>query len=134
AAAPDAQLLARFVAAFQRGIERELEAVRQSADAFEIALGTGEDLGDQRYSFELADAAEATARLVPGTECTLRTSRGDARATIERCDDQRVALSTDPAIDLDARPIRLAIAPWFLYERMITALSEISVDRHAVGL
>jgi len=39
------ELLARFVAAFKRGIEGELAAMHESADAFEIALARGEDLG-----------------------------------------------------------------------------------------
>jgi len=37
-------LLARFVAAFKRGIEGELAAMHDSAEAFEIPLSGGDDL------------------------------------------------------------------------------------------
>ena len=47
-----AELLARFVSAFRRGIEGELAAMHASAKAFEIPLTRGEDLGTLRYSFE----------------------------------------------------------------------------------
>src|SRR3954470_4117861 len=131
AASPDPELLARFVAAFQRGIEREVAAMQASSDAFDVALGRGEDLGARRYSFELADAND---RITPGAEHALKTPRGNARVTIERCDDQRVTVASDQAIDLDARPIALVVAPWFLYERLIQGLAELDTDRHGVAL
>ena len=129
AANDDAELLARFVAAFQRGIDGEVAAMRTSADAFEIALGRGEHLGGQRYGFERAEASE---RLAPGGEATLRTARGEQRVVIERCDELRLIMTADPPIDLAARPIALLVAPWFLYERLQQALAELDVDRHAV--
>ena len=71
--APEVQLLGRFVSAFQRGIEREVAAMRTSSETFELTLSGGEDLGSLRYGFELPEASE---KLVAGVECSLRTPRG----------------------------------------------------------
>lgn len=127
----EAQLLGKFVTAFKRGIEREVAAMHTSSDAFELTLAGGEDLGSLRYGFELPEASD---KLVAGGECSLRTPRGERRVTIERCDDLRITVTSDQPIDLDARPITLAVAPWFLYERLVQALDELEVDRHAVSL
>ncbi|HEX7843105.1 MAG TPA: AAA domain-containing protein [Kofleriaceae bacterium] len=128
---PEAELLGKFVSAFKRGIEREVAAMRTSSETFELALGGGEELGSLRYAFELP---EANDKLVAGSECSLRTPRGERRVTIERCDDLRLTVTSDQPIDLDARPITLVVAPWFLYERLVQALDELDVDRHAVSL
>jgi hypothetical protein len=128
---PDAQLLARFVAAFTRGIEREVAAMRTSSEASELALGRGEELGPLRYGFELP---EARPQLAAGAEGSLRTARGDLRVTLERCEELRITLTSDQPIDLDARPITLSVAPWFLYERLVQALADLDEDRHAVAL
>ncbi len=68
------ELLGRFVAAFQRGIEGEVAAMRASAEAFEISLTQGVDLGGLRYGFEAASEAE---RLVTGNVGVLRAPTGD---------------------------------------------------------
>src|SRR5512135_1739497 len=93
-----AELLARFVSAFKRGIDGELAAMRASAEAFEIPLVRGEDLGTLRYSFELA----THDRLVPGTVCSLETPRGAQRVTLERVDADRITLAATQPIDTDA--------------------------------
>ena len=105
---PEAELLGRFVAAFKRGIEGEVAAMHGASDAFELPLSRVEDLGLGRYRFELADAGD---RLTAGTACALRTPRGDQRVIIERCDDARVTLAADLAIDLTALPLALIVAP-----------------------
>lgn len=128
---PDAALLARFVAAFKRGIEREVAAMRASSDGFELPLAGGEPLDAHRYAFELADAGE---RLATGSECTLRSPRGEQRVTIERCEDGRLTVSSEAGIDLAARPLVLVVAPWFLYDRLVQALDELDADRHPVSL
>ncbi len=120
-------LLARFVAAFKRGIEGELAALHASAEAFEIPLHRGEDQGTLRYTFDVAD------KLVPGTVCSLRTPRGDQRVVIERCDDARVTIAATQPIDLTSA-LALVVAPWFLYDRLLAALAELDVERHSVRL
>ncbi len=124
-------MLGRFVAAFKRGIEREVAAVRGSSETSELVLTRGEDLGAGRYGFDLPEANE---QLAVGGEYLLRTSRGEPRVTIERCEDLRITVTSDQAIDLSAVPIALVVAPWFLYERLLSALDELDVERHSVAL
>lgn len=115
-----ADLLARFVSAFKRGIEGELAAMHDAAEAFEIPLVRGEDLGTLRYSFEVT----GSERLTPGTVCSLKTPRGDQRVTIERVAIDRITLVATQHLDLEAS-CALLVAPWFLYDRLIQALAEI---------
>jgi AAA domain len=124
-----AELLARFVSAFKRGIEGELAAMRASSEAFEIPLVRGEDLGTLRYAFELS----ASERLVPGTVCSLKTPRGDQRVAIERVADDRVTIAATQSIDTSS-PCALVVAPWFLYDRLVQALDEIESPELALAL
>jgi hypothetical protein len=123
------ELLARFVSAFKRGIEGEVAAMQASSGAFEITLSRGEDLGGLRYSFDVG----APDKLAPGTACTLRTPRGEQRATIQRVDDARITIAATLPIDAGASPLVLVLAPWFLYDRLVQALDTIHVERHAVS-
>jgi hypothetical protein len=111
-----AELLPRFIAAFRRGIEGELAAMRASAETFEVPLTRVQDLGAQRYS------GETSERLVAGTACVLKTPRGEQRVVIERVDDGRVTFTAPQPVE---EPCALIVAPWFLYERLIAALDEI---------
>lgn len=124
------ELLARFVTAFQRGIEGEVAAMRTSAEQFEIALARGEDLGTLRYGFELPPAAD---RLVVGAVCVLRTPAGEQNATLESLRDGRLVLAATHAIDV-AAPVALVVAPWFLYERLVGALTRLDPAVHHVEL
>ena len=121
-------LLARFVAAFKRGIEGELAAVRESAQASEIALTAGEELGGLRYRFAVGGALE------PGTTAMLRSPRGEQRVTVERVEEGHATLLATQALDTATGPIALVVAPWFLYDRMIGALDDLHVDRHGIAL
>lgn len=114
------RVLGQFVAAFRRGIEGELAAMRASSEAFEIQLTRGEDLGAQRYSFEIS----ATDKLTLGTVCSLKTPRGDQRVVIERLDDERITIAATQHIDI-AGECALIVAPWFLYDRLLGALDEV---------
>jgi hypothetical protein len=131
ASSPEAEWLGKFVAAFRRGIEREVAAMRTSSEAFELVLGGGEELGALRYGFELPEASEKVAA---GAECSLRTPRGEHKVIIERCEELRITVRSEQAIELGARPIALVVAPWFLYERLLQALGELDVARHPVAL
>lgn len=124
-----AELLARFVAAFKRGIEGELAAMRASAEAFKVPLARGEDLGGLRYVFELA----APDKVAPGTVCSLETPRGEQRVTIERVDETRVTLAATAMIDTSG-PCALVVAPWFLYDRLLQALDTIEAAPLALTL
>jgi len=122
------ELLARFVAAFQRGIEGEVTAMRASASTYETPLAGGRELGGLRYVFEVPGGE----RLVPGAVAVLRTSSGDQTATIERVVPELVLVATS-AIELGA-PVALLVAPWFLYERMVTALERLAPAQHGIAL
>jgi len=124
------ELVAKFVAAFKRGIEGEVAAMRASGEALEIRLSNGEDLGALRYSF---DVPPATDRIVPGSVATLRTARGEGSATVERIDAARITIAAMQPIDVTG-PVALVVAPWFLYDRLVQALDRIDVDRHRVAL
>src|SRR5437762_108173 len=110
------ELVAKFVAAFKRGIEGEVAAMRDSAEAVEIRLTNGEYLGALRYRFEVPTSTE---RLVPGMIASLRTPRGDDSATIERIErieGAQITLAATQPIDVTG-PVALVVAPWFLYDR-----------------
>ena len=128
---PEAQLLGRFVAAFKRGLEREVAAMRGSPETFELALARGEELGPGRYGFDLPEASD---RIAAGGEGLLRSARGEQRVIVERCDELRITVAAEQPIDLGAGPFALVVAPWFLYDRLRQALDELDVDRHAVAL
>jgi hypothetical protein len=115
-----AELVARFVAAFVRGLEGELAAMRANAPATRIELCACEELGGLRFRFALTD----TARIVAGTACTLVTPRGDQPATIERATGRTVIVVATRPID-PTQPCALTVAPWFLVERLVEALRRI---------
>lgn len=123
------QLLARFVSAFRRGIEGELAAMRASSEAFEIPLSRGEDLGAQRYTFDVSPSD----RLLPGTVCSLKTPRGEQRVVIERIDDERITIAATQFIDT-AMSAALVVAPWFLYDRLLGALDDVKAAPLALTL
>ena len=123
------QILARFVAAFERGIRVEMTAMQARLRAFEVAVTGGRALVEDsdgerfRYSFELAAPNE---KLGSGVECTLRVGPGEWLATVEDVDDACVTLTTSRPVELAQRPGVLVIYPWFLYERLLTALADLS--------
>src|SRR3954470_18195325 len=109
------ELLARFVAAFKRGIAGELAAMHADAQAFEMPLSRGEELGTLRYRFDLG----SSERLMAGTVCSLRTPAGDQRAVVERSEEGRIILVATQPVDVTSSPLALVVAPWFLYERLL---------------
>lgn len=119
------ELLARFVAAFKRGIAGEIKAVQSASTTSEVVLARGEDLGALRYAFEASNE-----KLVVGAACTLRAAGGEQRVTLERVDATRITLAASQPIDL-AAPATLLLAPWFLYDRMLHALDGLG-ESHAV--
>jgi hypothetical protein len=116
-------LLARFVSAFKTGIEGELAASRASAEAFEIPLVRGEDLGGLRYGFETSE------RVTVGSAGFIERTR----VVVERVSERHVVLRADGALDV-SRPCALVVAPWFLYERLVEALDRIEAAPLAMTL
>jgi hypothetical protein len=128
-------MLARFVAAFRRGIQDEMAAMQSQADSFEVALADGADLGESRgrhvtrYRIQGSGGAD---RLSAGTSCTLRAGPGEHAVAIEELEDDHVVVSADQRIDPRASPVVLVTAPRFLYERLISALERLDPARHAI--
>ncbi|HUQ01782.1 MAG TPA: AAA domain-containing protein [Kofleriaceae bacterium] len=131
------ELLERFVAAFQRGIDGEVAAMRASAAAFEVQLTDGAELGALRYGFALGGGSGSAGpgRVAAGGVSVLRTPAGDQTVTIEHvmAGDGRVTLAASQPIDL-AAPAALVVAPWFLYDRLRGALERLDTDQHGVAL
>jgi hypothetical protein len=134
--APHPELLGRFVAAFRRGIQEEMAAMQGQADSFEIALADGAGMGERdarhlvRYRFQSGNAAD---RLSVGTTGTLRIGVSEQAITIEDLEATHVTVSAEHRVDPKASPAALVVAPWFLYERLVSALEELDVARHAIG-
>jgi len=130
-----AEQLARFVKAFQRGVRAEMVAMRDRLGAFEIALDRGRefDPGESsnrfRYAFELADTNE---KLAAGVECSLRSTGTDELCTIESVADRQVVVAVDRPLDLSREPYSLVIYPWFLYERLLGALAQLGADHRGI--
>ena len=93
--------------------------MRASAEAFDIPLTHGEDLGALRYSFATDRAARA-GHGVRAEDAARRAARDDrARRRRPRHVDSPCRRSMPTA------PCALVVAPWFLYERLAAALDEI---------
>ena len=122
-------MLARFVAAFERGVRVEMTAMRARLGTFEVPVTGGRALAEDstsdrfRYSFELAAPNE---KLGSGVECTLRLGPSEWLVTVEDADNGRVTLATSRPVEPAQRPGVLVIYPWFLYERLLTALADLS--------
>jgi hypothetical protein len=134
-ASPLAALLSSFVAHFTRAIRQEMEAMRERRGSFEVVLSGGQrDELDKSeasacYTFKALSADE---KLVAGLECTLRTSDAEHLVRVDRIDGHDVTLRSERALRLDGGQAVLVIYPWFLYEKLLKVLENISPDRHCV--
>lgn len=123
------RMLDRFVAAFQRGVRIEMTAMRERLGTFELQVTGGRSLNEDnvagpfRYSFELATLDD---KLSAGIECTLRLGSDEWLTTAEEVKSGRVTLLTNSPVTSIERPGTLVIYPWFLYERLLAALGELS--------
>ncbi|MFA6108457.1 MAG: DEAD/DEAH box helicase [Candidatus Latescibacterota bacterium] len=129
-APPD--LLARFIQSFQRAIGAEMDAMRASLGPFEVVLGAGRAVGiaeeepgrSHQYDFDLPGAND---KLAVGLECSLRTGQSEYLVTLTRLEPGVLRLSSPTEIALDQGPCTLVLYPWFLYERLLSALGSLTV-------
>src|SRR5579862_833187 len=132
---PAAGILESFISHFKRAIRQEMDCLRERKGTFEIFLTNGERMesgetaGGGQYIYKLSSNDE---KLVAGIECTLRTMKGEYLVRIERCDDLTVNLSSGRAVETGTGEASLVIYPWFLYEKLLTVLSEIDPRRFSV--
>jgi hypothetical protein len=127
--------LARFVAAFRRGIQDEMAAMQGQADTFEIALADGADMGERgaRHLFRYRLQGGNADRVSAGISCTLRSGPGEQAVLIEEIEEDHVMFSAQQRIDPKASPATLLVAPWFLYERLISALEGLDTEQYSIG-
>ena len=131
------ELILRFVRGFQKAVRAEMEAMRASQGDFEIPLTMGRrvdaDGGEttgRRFSYEF-DLSAPSDKLLVDAECTLRCNRSDSLVVLEQVDQKSVRLSSAEEIDLDADSHILVIYPWFLYEKLLQSLEELTRNADA---
>lgn len=137
ATAPPAlpELLATFVVHFKRAIRQEMDAMRARKGSFDIPLTAGvmaesdETEGGPRYTYTVVTPND---KLVAGIDCTLRTAAAEYVVRVERVDGADVTLSSERPVDVRDGHGVLVIYPWFLYEKLLTVLDEISPHQFAV--
>lgn len=124
-------LVVRFIEAFSRGIRDEMDALRAELGTFEIPVRRSGHTED-RYT-----VIGSTEKLYPDVECTFRTDGGEFLVRVVSRTDAWVELeprgtagrSHDPA-PMDRLPAAgtLVVYPWFLYERLLDAVSRVADD------
>ena len=129
------ELLATFVSHFKRAIRQEMDAMRARKGSFDIALTAGvvgesaETDGGARYTYSVVTPNE---KLVAGIDCTLRTFAAEYLVRVERVDGADVTVSSERPVEVGDGQGVLVIYPWFLYEKLLTVLDEISPHLFAV--
>ena len=115
--------------------------MRERLGSFEVRLGTGERIANEgragsdgeppieatRYRFGYS---EQNDKLIPGIECTLRAGDEEALVTVTAVAKRSLSLESVRALPSSALPegATLVIYPWFLYERLLSALGQLLQD------
>ena len=121
-------MLQRFIESFTRAVTGEMECMRQRMGPYEIPVAAGEaleqDEGDRRflYAFRVLQPSD---KLVQGGECNLVTAAGDDLVSVVSIAGDRIVLASTRPVDLLQGRAMLVIYPWFLYERLLTALGSV---------
>src|SRR5262245_48011420 len=108
-----------------------MEAMSQQLGPFEVPLGQGRSLDPgepeegNRYIFKLLQPND---KLAAQMECTLKYEAGEALVTIMDLQYDEVTLRSERNIGLNYNTYTLAIYPWFLYERLQSALETLLKD------
>src|SRR5688572_25293645 len=124
-------LLERFIQIFQKAIATEMEVMRQRSGPFEVPLDQGRSLepGDEasgkRYAFKVLQAND---KLVVQLECTLKSEAGESLVTVLDLQQDEVILRSERTIGLNESGYTLVIYPWFLYEKLLSALALLLKD------
>jgi len=118
-------LLAKFIRSFQKAIHTEMNAMRRRLGPFEVPLAEAQSVQipdnnrDRLYRFRVLQPND---KLVLHAECTLRYEGREILVTITDIDQDEITLRCNQTISLKEKNYSLVIYPWFLYERLITAL------------
>ena len=122
------QLLERFINSFRKAILAEMQALRERLGSFEVPVSNGRILdaddtdGRKRFTF---DVAAVDDKLVLHSECTLTTAQDEWLVTIEGVTGREVTLSCEHDLLAGSGPAVLVIYPWFLYQRLLSALESL---------
>ncbi len=130
-----AALLGAFVAAFRRGIQEEMAALRERHGGSEVPLRDGEPVGrDARGRSFYAFRCDSRGESVPvGTACSLRVGPRDWLVTVHEVEPGRLTVESGVPIDVSSADVALVLAPWFLYQGLIAALERLTVEGSSVG-
>lgn len=127
--------LTRFVRSFQKALRLEMETMRNQMGSFEVPLLHGRVLEPPaedssirfRYVFSLAGPNE---KLNAHLECTLRHEKSEYLVRVVAVSPDSIQLACGERIPLDGIGHLLVIYPWFLYEKLLSALAELSPNHH----
>ncbi|MBI3929024.1 MAG: DNA2/NAM7 family helicase [Armatimonadetes bacterium] len=116
----------QFVEAFQRGLELEMQAVREQVQETLIRLGPGRKL-DDTFIFPCEQGVD---RLFPGQSGTLVAATGlRIPVTVEEVGEGQLTLSSEVPMD-STNDFGLEVVPWFLYQKMQQELSRLLEADH----
>jgi hypothetical protein len=125
-------ILERFIASFTRAIHGEMEALRKRLGPFEVPITNGRKItagtgpaAVHHYTFKIVRPDE---KLVPHAECTLRYDQQECLITVEQVDRDEVALTSLTEFPVTCNVYILVIYPWFLYEKLLGALEQLTVS------
>jgi len=123
-------MLTQFVDSFKKAVSMEMDAMRARMGPFEVPLGTGRQLDDvddggrRLYQFTVRQPND---KLTQGGDCSLVTGDGSEHLVeISSIDRDQITIRCDREIDCGAGPVMLVIYPWFLYEKLKTALQALA--------
>lgn len=126
-----AAMLQRFIDSFHRAVSGEMEAMRQRMGPYQIPLDQAEMLDSgQDHNLCSFRVLQPNDKLVQGGECNLVTDTSDDLVTVLSIEGDRVVLASSRPFRHDGERAMLVIYPWFLYERLQTALRTLGEQKH----
>ena len=129
-------LAEKFVATFRRGIEVEKAALRADSSAYEVAVEKlcllSEMTQGQRHYYSM-EVPRPSERLSPGVQCSLREPSGlEVPVTLVQWNGPLLVVMSEVTISVLEGGYRLVFVPWFLYDEMSRALSEVAFPASAL--
>ena len=104
--------------------------MRRRMGPFELLLASPRQVkaiesSDGRHFFYVFQIVTQSNKLALNTECTLRIDNSETLVTTTNLDRNRVTIRSAIEIPLEAADYMLIIYPWFLYQRLQTALESL---------
>lgn len=108
-------MLERFVEAFLKGIELEVDSIKEQIQELLIRLGRGRKQ-EELYRFPCQRGLD---RLYPGQSGVLiGPDRSRVPVTVEELGEGDLSVSSEVSFDPATGDFALEVVPWFLYEKM----------------